>query len=113
MKLLLDQNLPRNLAKHLCLLFPGTMHVQDATGDTADDAMIWAYAKANGFCIVSKDDDFRQRSLVEGHPPKVVWLRTGNCSAQHLVRLLEQHAPDMIAFGANPTAAMLIITRAG
>ena len=32
---------------------------------------IWDYAKANDFAIVSKDADFRERSFVEGFPPKV------------------------------------------
>ena len=46
----------------------------------ADDSVIWEYAKVRGFCIVSKDSDFQQRSLLLGAPPKFIWLRLGNCS---------------------------------
>jgi predicted nuclease of predicted toxin-antitoxin system len=31
---------------------------------------IWEHAKSHGFAIVSKDTDFRERSFVEGFPPK-------------------------------------------
>jgi predicted nuclease of predicted toxin-antitoxin system len=39
---------------------------------------VWSYAREHGFAILSKDSDFHQRSLLYGHPPKVVWVRKGN-----------------------------------
>jgi predicted nuclease of predicted toxin-antitoxin system len=45
----------------------------------ADDQQIWEYARAQGLIIVSKDTDFRERSFVDGHPPKVIWLDVGVC----------------------------------
>ncbi len=57
-----------------------------------DDAAIWDYAGANGFCIVTKDSDFEERSVLFGAPPKVIWLRTGNCRTARLVALLVLHA---------------------
>ena len=45
----------------------------------ADDPIIWDYAKDNDFMLVSKDADMHDLSLVFGNPPKVVWLRLGNC----------------------------------
>jgi predicted nuclease of predicted toxin-antitoxin system len=38
----------------------------------ADDEAVWAHAAAHDFPIVTKDDDFRQRSFLRGVPPKVV-----------------------------------------
>ncbi len=48
----------------------------------ASDAEIWDYAGEAGFVIVSKDNDFQQMSFVFGSPPKVIWIRRGNCSVQ-------------------------------
>jgi predicted nuclease of predicted toxin-antitoxin system len=33
---------------------------------------------------VSKDTDFHQRSFLFGGPPKVVWIRLGNCSTEDI-----------------------------
>jgi len=50
------------------------------SGTPQDDDVVWEYAAKHGFMIVSKDADFHQWSFVHGHPPKVVWIRHGNCS---------------------------------
>jgi len=60
-------------------VFPNSLHVREIGLVEATDTEIWNYAKANDFVIVSKDTDFQQRSLLLGHPPKVVWIRVGNC----------------------------------
>jgi len=39
---------------------------------------VWQYAKDNNFIIVTKDSDFYDLSLVQGSPPKVIWLQSGN-----------------------------------
>jgi len=41
MKLLLDQNLSRNLVRDLTPLFPDSRHVLDLELDTATDREIW------------------------------------------------------------------------
>jgi predicted nuclease of predicted toxin-antitoxin system len=46
----------------------------------ATDGHIWQYAIEHDFAIVSKDADFRLRSSLRGSPPKVIWLRIGNCT---------------------------------
>jgi predicted nuclease of predicted toxin-antitoxin system len=40
--------------------------------------------------IVSKDTDMNNLSLVFGNPPKVIWLRLGNCSTLEVENLLRQ-----------------------
>ena len=79
MKLLFDQNLSSALVARLEDLFPGSTHVKAEGMDEAPDIEVWLFAKQQGFTIVSKDSDFQQRSLLFGAPPKVVWLRVGNC----------------------------------
>jgi predicted nuclease of predicted toxin-antitoxin system len=77
---------------------------------TAADHEVWGFAKANGFAIVSKDLDFQQRALLLGHPPKVVWLRVGNCSTTSVAALLRRHKADLLAFDADPAASFLALS---
>jgi predicted nuclease of predicted toxin-antitoxin system len=79
-KLLFDENLSPRLARLLDDLFPGSSHVHSVGMGVAPDGGIWDYARDNGFVIVTKDVDFYHRALRLGHPPKIVWLRLGNCS---------------------------------
>jgi predicted nuclease of predicted toxin-antitoxin system len=38
--------------------------------------------------IVSKDSDMHDLSLLFGSPPKVIWVRLGNCSTSQVEHLL-------------------------
>jgi predicted nuclease of predicted toxin-antitoxin system len=69
MKLLYDQNLSPRLPRLLADIFPDSVHVRELGMQQAKDTLIWEYAKANGFTIISKDADFQARSLLLGHPP--------------------------------------------
>jgi predicted nuclease of predicted toxin-antitoxin system len=88
MKLLLDQNLSWKLVAALEGIFPDTVHINSVLGVKAADRDVWLYAKENGFTIVSKDDDFEQLSILFGHPPKVIWLRIGNCTTDQVIKIL-------------------------
>ena len=80
MKLLLDENLSPQLVESLRDLYPFSEHVHDLNLGGASDSEVWDYAKLKGFAIVSKDSDFAARSVLESDPPKIVWVRLGNCS---------------------------------
>ncbi len=110
MKLLFDQNLSHRLVVQLSTEFPGSAHVRDAGLASAPDSDVWAYAAANGFAIVSKDTDFQQRALLYGHPPKVIWVRTGNCSTAAVAALLRSRLADIHAFEADPVASFLALS---
>jgi predicted nuclease of predicted toxin-antitoxin system len=110
MKLLFDQNLSHRLVGQLAAEFPGSAHVRDVSLAAAPDPDVWAYAAASGFLIVSKDTDFQQRALLYGYPPKVVWVRLGNCSTAAVVALLRSRLADITAFDADPTAAFLALS---
>ena len=69
-------------------LFPDSAHVQDVGLDTADDTDLWDYARDNDYLLVSKDADFSDRSAIHGYPPKVIWLRRGNCSTNTVEEIL-------------------------
>ena len=37
-------------------------------------------------------------SLVRGFPPKVIFLKVGNCSTEVIISLLRVHAEDILGF---------------
>jgi predicted nuclease of predicted toxin-antitoxin system len=108
-KLLFDQNLSPFLASRLANDFPGSAHVQDVGLDRADDAGVWDYARANGFIIVSKDSDFHERSVFLDAPPKVVWIRRGNCSTDAIEQLMRTHTSDVKNLVTDDAARFLIL----
>ncbi len=110
MKLLLEQNLSHRLVVQLAAGFPGSVHVRDIGLAAAADPVVWAYAAANGFIVVSKDTDFQQRALFYGHPPKVIWIRLGNCSTAVVAALLKSRVTDVQAFEADPVASFLALS---
>ena len=110
MKLLFDQNLSHRLATQLAQEFPGSIHVRSIGMAAAPDPEVWAYAASNGFVIISKDTDFQMRALLDGHPPKVVWLRLGNCSTSAVASLLLSRRAELLEFEADPTAAFLAMS---
>jgi predicted nuclease of predicted toxin-antitoxin system len=109
MKLLIDQNLSYKLAAELAAEFPGSAHARDMGLATATDTHVWSHAAAQGFVIVSKDADFQQRALLMGHPPKVVWVRLGNCTTAAVATLLRAHRDTLLAFEADPSASFIAL----
>ena len=71
---------------------------------------MFGYARDNDFTIVSKDSDFQQRSLLYGPPPKLIWLRIGNCTTQQTVQLITAHEQDITAFATNPLETVLVLS---
>jgi predicted nuclease of predicted toxin-antitoxin system len=109
MRLLFDQNLSHRLVAQLAAEFPGSAHVRDVGLATATDPAIWAFAAAHRFTIVSKDNDFQQRALRHGSPPKVVWVRLGNCLTSAVAALLRNRRADLLALDADPAATFLVL----
>jgi len=109
MKLLLDQNLPRQLAGSLQLNFPGSSHVWLLGMAEASDEDVWAYAAEHGYVIVSKDTDFINRALLRGHPPKVIYLKVGNCSSKTVRDILLSRLADILDFLDDPIESLLML----
>lgn len=109
MKLLFDQNLSFKLVESLSDLFPGSTHVGAAGLSRSPDPEIWNFAASHDFMIVSKDDDFRQMSMLRGAPPKVVWLQVGNCSTSHIEQLLRRRYPAIESFSRSAESTFLIV----
>ncbi len=101
--------MPPRLTNTLEDIFPNTIHVREIGFVEATDTEIWNYAKANDLTIVSKYTDFQQRSLLLGHPPKVVWLRVGNCPAETVEDLLRKHSISIHTFVLDEKKSYLVL----
>jgi predicted nuclease of predicted toxin-antitoxin system len=93
----------------LASLYPGSDHVRNVGLKTADDAVIWDYAVEHGLAIVTKDIDFFHRSMILGHPPKVVWIRSGNCSTSQLETLLRTNHAYLLAFDLDVESSFVAL----
>lgn len=110
MKLLFDENLSPNLVIRLADLFPDSCHVREVGLESAADPVVWDYAKSNGLVIVSKDADMHQRSFLFGAPPKVVWVRLGNCSTTDVENVLRRFVNELTIFYDDEVASFLSLS---
>jgi predicted nuclease of predicted toxin-antitoxin system len=94
-KLLFDHNISFKLVDRLSDLYPDSNHVYRLGLDKVDDKDIWEYARANDYIIVTKDADFSDLCLLQGFPPKVVWIRRGNCKTTDIEEILRNHYLDV------------------
>ena len=60
--------------------------------------------------IVSKDADMHDLSLVFGNPPKVIWLRLGNCSTRQVEKLLRQQLDVIKLFYEDENSSLLALS---
>jgi predicted nuclease of predicted toxin-antitoxin system len=109
MKLLLDENLSDRIVYRIIDLYPGSEHVKILSLTNTDDGIIWEYAKANDFVVISKDSDFHQRSLLYGHPPKFIYLRIGNSPTSKIVGILRDNFDVIIQFGKAESESILVL----
>jgi len=110
-KLLLDGNISDRIVPQIVDLFPHSTHVKFVALHPVDDSMVWEWARRHEFTIVTKDTDFHQRSIVFGHPPKVVWLRVGNCPTSLIVNLLRNRSNVIRTFIESLTESLLVLER--
>ncbi len=98
MKLLFDENLSPKLAVNLNDIFPDSTHVDRVGLGGESDNVVWEYAKTNGYVLISKDSDFYDKSALFGHPPKVIWIRRGNCTNKTIELILRNKVDAIQAF---------------
>ena len=107
MKLLLDQNLSPRLVRQLSDLYLDSTHVADIGLDRALDRDLWNYARQHHYIIVTKDVDFSELSLVLGFPPRVIWIRRGNCSTKDIEKMLRDNYGSVKAMSEDPDIGIL------
>jgi predicted nuclease of predicted toxin-antitoxin system len=109
MKLLFDHNLSPSLIQRLHDLYPDSDHLFRLNLDQVPDSQVWDFAKQAGFMIVTKDADFSDLCLIRGFPPKIVWIRRGNCKTSDIEFILRQHYQDIEALNADESAGVITL----
>jgi predicted nuclease of predicted toxin-antitoxin system len=110
MKILLDQNLSHRLCSKLRDIFPEITHTKDVSLESASDEEIWLYAKTNSCVIISKDSDFIEKAVIRKHPPKIIWIRAGNCSTNKIESLLRENLNSINYFFEDKENSILTIS---
>lgn len=104
MRFLVDVNLPPRLARWLSSRGHEARHLVDLNLLTATDTGIWDRGKNEEEIIVSRDNDFYDRSLIFGAPPQVFHIAVGNCSNARLFDLLQSNWSEIeIALSSGST----------
>jgi predicted nuclease of predicted toxin-antitoxin system len=106
-RVLFDEQLSESLLRRLGDLCPAAVHIRPLGLGGAADEVVWQRALDLGCVLVTKDEDFHRLSVLRGAPPKVVWLRLGNCTTEDVEHLLRSHWSRLEAFAADPVAALL------
>ena len=88
MKLLLDENLSRRIIPFIEAAFPQSSQVALLGMESFSDTAVWEFARDNNYVIVSKDSDFYDMSILYGHPPQIIWLRSGNVKKAEITHTL-------------------------
>ncbi len=109
MKLLFDHNLSPRLVIRLSDIYPNSEHVYLIGFDQAEDDALWTYATQNDYIIVTKDSDFNELSVVRGFPPKVIWLRRGNCKTNQIEAILRVHIEDVKTLSESSNFGVLAL----
>lgn len=113
MKLLFDEQLSPSLVRRLADVFPGSGHVHELGLGSSHDRVVWDHARTHGFDIVTKDADFTDLAMTLGAPPRVVWLRLGNCTTAVVEAVLRSQHVAVIEFGQDAQSRVLALTDRG
>ncbi len=105
MKLLFDQNISFRIVQKIQTIFPNSKQVRELGLEGFSDDKIWKFAKENNYTIVTFDSDFFEISNLKGHPPKIIWFRTGNTTTKNIIEILQLKKEVINDFISNPLYA--------
>jgi predicted nuclease of predicted toxin-antitoxin system len=97
-KFLIDAQLPPALARWISAGGHEAEHVGDVGLLDASDIALWAYALRTEAVIVTKDEDFAERSIRIEPAPVIVWLRVGNATNRALLLWIEPRWGGVVKF---------------
>jgi predicted nuclease of predicted toxin-antitoxin system len=107
-RLLFDQNLSRSLVPRLADAYPEARHVVHLGLEHADDSLLWAAARRDGYMLVTKDTDFHDGSRFPGPPPKVLHVAVGNGPTSSLEALLRNSQAAILGFSCDDRRLMVL-----
>ena len=96
MRFLVDAQLPPALARWLTARGLEAVHVSDCGLAEAADPRIWDYALKADAVILTKDEDFARRKVLEDDGPRVVWIRLPNTRRRALIAWFETVLPRVL-----------------
>ena len=108
-KLLFDNNISHRVLPRIDDLFPHATHVMLESLDEASDLEVWQFARDHAFAIVTKDSDFNDLAAFRGVPPRIIWLRVGNCRVGDIEQILRDHCAVIREFLDDPDSGILEI----
>jgi len=77
--------------------------------DRSTDAEIWHFAHEHRYTIVTKDSDFNDLAIFRGAPPKVIWIKLGNCRVNDIETILKENETVIKTFIHEDNSAILEI----
>ena len=101
MKLLFDQNYLIPCSQEVRKGISESEQVKRLGLENSTDLELWEYARQNGYTIVTFDSDFMDMANLKGHPPKIIWLRTGNTRTDSIANLLLSKVDQVAEFLNN------------
>jgi predicted nuclease of predicted toxin-antitoxin system len=61
--------------------------------DEVSDEKVWYFARSHAYTIVTKDSDFNDIAIYKGTPPKIIWIKVGNCKVAEIEKILSIMLP--------------------
>ncbi len=90
-------------------IYPQSSHLDILELDQASDRYVWQYARDNEYIIVTKDADFSDLVILLGFPPKLIWIRVGNCTTSEIEILLRFRYDDIVVLSQDASNSVLIL----
>ena len=108
-KLLFDNNISHRVLARIEDIFPHSNHVMLESLDESSDEKVWFFARSNNYTIVTKDSDFNDLAIYKGTPPKIIWIKLGNCKVVEIENILRQNVDAIKIFLNESNSAILEI----
>lgn len=90
-------------------IYPNSAHVYKINLFEVDDRTVWQYAREQDYIIVTKDADFNDLMQLYGYPPKIIWIRKGNCSTKQIEVTLREDLSAVQRLIEDQTVGILSI----